>query len=617
LHQYEIKRIRMAPKKLLLTAVFGPYGVKDEYGEELGCQMELLNNQITRQQGIHSPRQSYWSFALYLMAENVSVETTVLDFPGWEAFTAELENGYSHVGISFIVPNVLKAARMARYVRERHPETKIILGGYGTIIPDLHKLVPHDEVCGGEGVRWLRSYFGDDLAAPLRHPVITGPASESIYGLETKPKGGVLLPGLGCENGCTFCVTSHKFNKRYVPLLETGRDVFAACRQSERKNRTTGFSVMDENFLKHPQRARELLEEMERHGKPYVFDLFSSAETIKELGTDFLVRLGVHLVWIGIESRSNKHGKIQGIDIKALIEELQDKGIVVQASSILFQDHHDPRTIQEDIDWVISLNSNLLQFMNYTPYPSTSLYKQMEEEGRLKDVHYRHQHGQGRLIFDHPHFSDPRDHVEILKAAFRQKFETHGPGILNMAITAIEGYRRALADHQRRQRLGLNWNPETMRYEQSATPRPDRFMELRLRKMQKIAMNIRVVLQAARVYAPNSAARARAVSTIKLFNQVLGKPSLADRLKSRALVMTGAYESARLAVHQAKGHESIVRQPPVKRTVYPEDISLRGNEFIHRTVGHPARDEPRGCNAEHRAPQGPRSLEDRKKRHAS
>jgi len=265
---------------------------------------------------------------------------------------------------------------------------------------------------------------------------------------------------------------------------------------------------------------------------------------------------------------------MRGIDIKALIEELQGKGVVVQASAILFQDHHDRRTIQEDIDWVIGLDSNLVQFMNYTPYPSTSLYQRLENEGRLKDVHYRHQHGQGQLIFDHPHFTDPRDHVEILKDAFKQKFEAGGPGVLNMAITAVEGYERARTDHLERQRLGLNWNPETLRYERCANPRPDRFMELRLRKMQKVAMNIRVVLQAAKVYAPNAEAKAKANRAIERFNRVLGKPTLTDRAKSMALVATGAYESTRLAIHRARGHESIVRQPPTKRTVYP-GVDLR------------------------------------------
>jgi hypothetical protein len=601
----------MTQDKLLLTAVFGPYGVKDEYGEDLGCQMELLNNQITRQQGIHSPRQSYWSFGLYLMAENLSIETTVLDFPSWDEFKAELELGYTHVGISFIVPNVLKARRMAEYVREHYPQTKIIVGGYGTIIPDLDKIVPHDEVCRGEGVRWLRDYFGDDLDAPLRHPIIKGPASESIYGYEVKPKGGVLLPGLGCKNGCAFCITSHKFNKRYVPLLETGQDAFDVCRKAEAQDGTTGFSVMDENFLKQPQRARDLLDAMEADQKPYVFDLFSSAETIVELGTDFLVRMGVHLVWIGIESRSNSHGKIQGIDIAALIGELQAKGIVVQASSILFQDHHDRQTIQEDIDWVIGLESDLLQFMNYTPYPTTGLYRQLEEEGRLNDVHYRHHHGQGQLIFDHPHFPNPQDHVAILEGAFRQKFEAQGPGILNMAITAIEGYQRALVDHRERQRLGLNWNPETLRYEKSAAPQPDRFMELRLRKMQKIAMNIRVVLEATKVYAPNAEAREKAIKTIERFRQVLGEPTLIERAKSLALVATGAYESSRLAIHRARGHESIVRQPPSKRLVYPEDPSLRAAEPVRdhvagRWVMSPVSGHDEGQPAgEHRPPVPP------------
>ena len=568
----------MTQDRLLLCAVFGPYGVQDAYGEELGCQMELLDNQITRQQGIHSPRQSYWSFGLYMMAENVSVETTVLDFPSWEAFTAELDKGYTHVGISFIVPNVLKAKRMAEHIRAHHPDVTIILGGYGSIIPDLDQIVPHDELCSGEGVRWLREYFGDDVDAPLCHPVLTGPASQSIYGLQTKPKGGILLPGLGCENGCSFCVTSHKFQKRYVPLLETGQDVFAACRKAEVVDRTTGFSVMDENFLKQPRRARELLAEMETHGKPYVFDLFSSAETIQELGTDFLVRLGVHLVWIGVESKSNKHSKVQGIDVKALIGELQDKGIVVQASAILFQDHHDPQTIEEDINWVIDLEANLTQFMNYTPYPSTGLYQQLAREGRLKDVHYRHLHGQGQLAFEHPHFPEPHDHVEILRQAFKRKVEADGPSVLNMAVTAIRGYQRARHEVRERPRLGQSWNPETLRYETASSPQPDRFMELRLRKMKKIALNIRPILQAAAVYAPNAAARAKARDAMELFNRVLGKPSLKDRARSLTLVATGALEAARLSWHQARGHESIPRQPPSKRVTYPLDLSLKARE---------------------------------------
>lgn len=577
----------MPNEKLLLTAVFGPYGVRDEYGEALGCQMELLNNQITREQGVHSPRQAYWSFGLYLMAENLTVPTTILDFPTWEDFKTELKKDYTHIGISFIVPNVLKAKRMAEYVREHHPETRIILGGYGTVIPDLKDIVPCDKVCVGEGVRWLREYFGEDPEAELKHPALVGPAFEYIYGYRTEPKGGILMPGLGCENGCTFCITSHKFNKCYVPLLKTGRDVFETCRRSEEAKRIIGFSIMDENFLKHSQRARNLLAEMEQHNKPYVFDLFSSAEVVRELGVDFLVRLGVRMLWIGVESKANAHEKTQGIDLRELIRDLQDHGIIVQASAILFQDHHDAETIQEDIDWVISLGSNLTQFMNYTPYPSTSLYRKYEEDGKLNGLEYRHQHGQGALNFDHPHFPDPKDHVRILRDAFRRKFRADGPGVLNMAITAITGYQRALRGLREREEQSLAWNPETLRYEKAEGAGPDRFMKRRVKMMRSMAQNTRPVLLAAWVFAPNRQARGKARCAMRLFTEVFGKPKTMDRVKAAALVATGLVEGARYRISRLMGTESIVRQPPMRRAEYRHGVSdeTEPDAQVVRSVG--------------------------------
>jgi len=103
-------------------------------------------------------------------------------------------------------------------------------------------------------------------------------------------------------------------------------------------------------------------------------------------------------------------------------------------------------------------------------------------------------------------------------------------------------------------------------------------MELRLRKMEKIALNIRPILEAACVYAPNAAARAKARDTSELFNRVLGKRSLKDRARSLTLVATGALEAARLSWHQARGHETIPRQPPSKRVTYPRDLSLKARE---------------------------------------
>ncbi|MCG8698028.1 MAG: hypothetical protein MI922_08245, partial [Bacteroidales bacterium] len=286
--------------------------------------------------------------------------------------------------------------------------------------PGLDKILPYDSLCKGEGVRWLREYFDEPVDRPVKHPVMYGPAYEKIYGFGGRPSGGILMPGVGCENGCTFCITSQVFKKQYIALLPTGRDIFKACQQSEMEIGTRGFSIMDENFLKHPERAKDLLSIMEEHQKTYVFDIFSSAEVIKKMGIDTLVRLGIRMLWIGVESKYNTHDKTKGIDIKELINELQENGIIVNASTILFQDHHDEESLHEDIDFAISLDSNFLQFMNYTPFPSTKLFEEMSTQGRIKDLHYRHHHGQGELVFDHPHIKDRKSHISYLRSAFKK-----------------------------------------------------------------------------------------------------------------------------------------------------------------------------------------------------
>ncbi len=555
--------------RILFSSVFGPFGVKDEYGEELGMQMELLNNQVTRQQGIHSPRQSYLTFALYLLAENISVPSTVLDFPQWDDFIKELDNGYTHVAISFIVPNVLKVKRMAEYIRLHHPDTKIILGGYGSIIPDLEKIVPHDECCRGEGVQWFRKYFGEDPDVPIIHPVLKNPVYNYIYGMPTKPRGSAIFPGVGCENGCRFCITSHMFKKEHVSLLSHGHEVFEVCRRAERELGAKNFMVLDENFLKHDKRARELLDEMTKAVKPYVFVTFSSAENIKRMGVDFLVRAGISRLWVGVESKTNLHDKTKGIDLKKLFRELRSKGIIVLASTILFQDHHDEETIKEEIDWVIDLDTDLIQFMNYHPWPGTPLHEDLKQQNRLKNVPYRYQHGAAELNFDHPHIRNPLDHEKYLRQAFRENYMKSGPSIVNMAKTALTGYMQAIRDYEERQIEGRSWNADSLRYEKNGRADVDKFMLERILVMKDEAMRYFPSLIPALLFGPNMKSRMKTLSVIKLYCKAMGFPGFTDSMKAIALTASASVEFCRTLFHRLNGHEGIIRQPPVHRVEYP------------------------------------------------
>jgi radical SAM superfamily enzyme YgiQ (UPF0313 family) len=575
--------------RLLLCSVFKPYGIEDDTSDPL-CTMELLNNQVTREQGIHSPRSNNPSFGLYLMAENIQVRTTVLDFPTWEEFVEEIDSGgYTHVGISFIIPNALKARRMAEYIRSVSPRTQIIIGGHGTAIPEIQELVDCDEVCGGEGISWLRQYFGENVNRPLEHPSVPSAINAFIYGAPIMGRAGIIIPGVGCQNSCRFCATSHKFEKKYIPFLRTGREIFDACLKSEETLGVVDFGLMDENFCKAPQRARELLEQMELHCKPYTFSTFSSAETISKLGTDFLVRLGINFLWIGVESKANLFEKTSEIDLRALIADLQNHGISVLASSILFLEHHDKVTIHEDIDWAIDLESDLLQFMELGPSPGTRLYQEYEAAGKMMyDIPYPRKHGQGEIWFHHPQFT-LSETASYLREAFVKKYHTHGPGVLNMAMTAIRGYINVKNEIAEREKRELNWDPESLGYIPGKSFGPDAFMHLRLDTMKKNALRFRPALSSTLRYAPNAEAADKCRRVMALYDGAFGPMPLLERIKSIAVRVLAMRENIRI-----KKEGTVLRQPPTNRVTYPNRFpihALNDCQPENRLSTHPAKAE--------------------------
>ena len=435
------------PRRILLSGVFGPFGVDDEFGRKENI-MELFHNQVTRGQGAASFRFHHRSFGLYFLAENIDADVTVLDFPSRERFARELRRGYDIVGISFITPNFVKAREMARLVREISPGTEIVLGGHGAAIEGVEELIECDHVVKGEGIRWLRRHLGQNPFAPLVHPSLPSTERMSIFGVPLLGNtSSLLVPGVGCVNGCNFCCTSHYFGLRYTPFLGTGRELFETARRIADERGTDGFFVMDENFLKDRERALALVEEMEREKRFFRFHIFSSAEAITAFGLDNLVRLGVTMVWIGFESRSRQSAfkKNVGIDGKALVRELRNRGISVLASGILCMEHHTPENMPEDIDYLVELEADFVQFMLLIPLPVTKLYREHQHRGLLRDdLPFEEWHGQKELVSRHPAFSAPEPERWIEKA-FAQDYSANSSSMLRVAETSLRGYERLAA----------------------------------------------------------------------------------------------------------------------------------------------------------------------------
>lgn len=121
-------------KKILLTSVCRPLG--EAYGDAPSVGYELLHGQVTRAQGMFSPRSLHTQFSLEYIAVNLDAPTTVLQYPSREELVRELKRGYDYIGIAFIMATFHIMEEMVQLIRKHSPGTEIILGSYGTVLSD-------------------------------------------------------------------------------------------------------------------------------------------------------------------------------------------------------------------------------------------------------------------------------------------------------------------------------------------------------------------------------------------------------------------------------------------------------------------------------------------------
>ncbi len=432
---------------VLLTSVFGPFAQDDEFGSRAINPMELYHNQVTKAQGAFSLRRFHRSWGILMIQENISAPCTVLDFPTRQEFARELASRqYDIVGISSIVVNVGKAREMCRMVREISPRSTIVVGGHVAAIPGVERLLDADHIVKGDGIAWMRRYLGEDETAPIRHPALSSGFDLRVMGVkipDNADKSATIISSVGCPMGCNFCTTSAFFGGKgkVLNLYSTGEELFRLMEEAEASRNVKSFFIMDENFLLQKQRAMDLLARMKTAGKSWAFNIFSSANAIRKYTYEELVELGIASIWLGLESAHSGYAKLDGVDTLQLTRELREHGIVLLGSTILGLEHHTPENIGEEIEHAIAHQTDLHQFMLYTPVPGTPLYREMEEQGSLLAVDLADIHGQNAFNFRHPAISREQS-TKFLDAAFRWDFERNGPSLFRVCRTTFQGWKR-------------------------------------------------------------------------------------------------------------------------------------------------------------------------------
>jgi radical SAM superfamily enzyme YgiQ (UPF0313 family) len=292
----------------------------------------------------------------------------------------------------------------------------------------------------------MRRYLGEDADAPIRHPALSSGFDLRVMGVkvpEMVDRSATVIASVGCPMGCNFCTTSAFFGGKgkILNFYQTGDELFQVMEEAETSRKASSFFIMDENFLLQRQRAMDLLARMKVAGKSWTLNIFSSANAIRKYSCEELVELGISSIWVGLESPQANYSKLDGADTLRMSRELREHGIMLLGSTILGLEHHTPENITQEIEHAIAHETDLHQFMLYTPVPGTPLYREMAEQGRLLSVDLADIHGQFGFNFQHSAISR-EESKKFLDWAFWRDFERNGPSLFRICRTTFEGWKR-------------------------------------------------------------------------------------------------------------------------------------------------------------------------------
>jgi radical SAM superfamily enzyme YgiQ (UPF0313 family) len=510
-----------------------------QYGDAPSVGYELLYRQVTRAQGIFSPRTVNVFFGLDYIAENLDAPTVVLQYPSKREFIKELKKGYDYVGISFIMALMHKMKEMVALIRKYAPNSKIVLGGYGTVLKD-DVLKPYaDFICREEGVAYFRRLLGEpEIPMPYKHPLIV--SWLKVFGWKVSGTGKIFA-GLGCPNGCDFCCTSHFFSRKHIKLLPTGRDIYNVVERYHDLDPSLVFLIIDEDFLLNKKRAMEFRECVLAGGKRLSIFAFSSIKAISQYKVEEILEMGIDGFWIGYEGTRSGYAKQQGRPVDEILTEFREHGITVLASMIIGFDYQTPEIVAQELDGLMKLKPALGQYLIYGPVPGTPFHERVIKENLLhdiyttdKDLFYRRADG-FQTMMKHPTLS-PKQIEDIQTWCFEQDFQRLGPSIYRTLETRFLGY------------LKLKDSPNPV---------------LR-QKADYFANELRFaypVFLAGRLLGPNKTIRKWIGDLEQRIHAELGQPAFAQKLKSVMAVGAALWTGLTLKL-------DLFQHPKLQRTTY-------------------------------------------------
>jgi len=391
------------------------------------------------------------------MAQNIAVPSVVLENPSMTVFQKEVNNGaYGIIAIGFTILLTRKVLEMVEWVKQNHPDIEIVLGGYGTAVfkesfktsDRLKELVDH--ICYGEGLTYLNTIILNKWQIknekPLKQDLL--PAVNSFFRTPIEIfKQIIIVGGLGCVYGCSFCATSSQFNQRYIPLF-TGKQLFDSLwAQTQKHPGIQSAIIYEEDFLNNRKQVLEFIELFKNSDlskRPFLITVFASVKSILNYSIEELMECGIGTIFIGVESLSDEVLQEEGLqkrkgEIASLFEKLHNHGINTLGSLVIGWDSQTELIAKADADNFVALNPTFYQVIPLHVVPGTKLWDKMKQEGRIAMDYQVELDGITDFNFEARSFSHEKA-LKLVFSTYSGLVDEGGPWPFRMFENLLKGY---------------------------------------------------------------------------------------------------------------------------------------------------------------------------------
>jgi len=445
--------------KILFTSPCGPY---EKFSVEKDPVDYFYYRNTLKQKYFQLRSYQSWH-SLHFLAQNIAVPSVVLENPRMSTFKKHIKQGHFEVvAIGFTIILTPMVFEMVSWLKAEYPHIEVVLGGYGTaafkenfeLSNKLRLLTDH--ICFGEGLVFFNEFIEKKWHIKpkgyLQQNLLT--ANNSFFRTRINLfKQIVLVGGLGCENGCSFCATSSQFNKCHIPLFK-GKKLFDALKkQTERYPHIHSAIIYEEDFLNDKHHVLEFMKEFdgsELQKKSLLITVFSSVNSISKYTIEELVKCGIGTLFIGVESFnenviSQENLKKRVGNVQKLFIDLHFHGINTLGSLIIGWDTQSLQIAENDSNRFVNLNPTFYQVIPLHIGPGTLLWEKMKAENRIED-YFDSTNGIVDFNFETKNFTHD-EALRIVARTYQGLVDKGGPWPFRIFENLINGYSNLKNSH--------------------------------------------------------------------------------------------------------------------------------------------------------------------------